>query len=246
MLTYSLRKEVRQMAPVWAGGLLIALFLALGMSGTEVGTFGIRVPWSTFLVPLLAVICSLLATAAFGREMAMGTLSSMLAAPEPRSRWWREKVAITGAALLTVAVAFTLIVLSSPAVRSDVGLTAALASSWIIPWCALGPGVYLTLLLRHPVGAFWLTMLIPGGIATALISVGPWLGIATTETALWLICSVLFVYGATGLVLSKREIDRWQDTGFGTQELTLALPGLRRRSGDDAVERVHRRTPLRS
>ena len=133
----------------------------------------------------------------------------------------REKLLVGVSMLVMLVILCGLTYLSSRAEFTGDELRSVWPTLVLLPWCALGVGVFLTLSLGHPAGACWLTLLLPAGVATALITLWPRLPLGSPEPPGWIWVTVFAAYGAVGLLLAWQRLRRWQDTGVGALEISF-------------------------
>lgn len=161
----------------------------------------------------------LLALSTFGREIGLQTMPLMLSQPLERQQVWRSKI--------SVFAAFAVIAFSAAGYcggfnqsrRLDLGdLLTAIAVVLVLTSGAL----WITLLVRQVLAAFWLSFLAP----IAVVSVGALLGVPD-----WLIFILFLIYSIAGFIFARRQFLALQDTawtggvitfGFNRAEATAA------------------------
>ena len=148
----------------------------------------------------------LLALSSFGRELGLKTLPFILAQPVERGRiWWSKLLVLAVFVILCydgwcLSDSLCFIVLPARLVPAEV-----LVYSGLFAIVLAAGGLWMTLLLRQTVGAFWLALLIP--MAT-IIAIQAFAG------ADWMIFAALGLYTVAGFFLARRQFLRMQDTAW--------------------------------
>lgn len=231
-------------------------------------------PHALFFVTPLVLFFGVLALAAgsFGREINMGTFSSLLAQPVERRRIWRAKFAPLGIVTVLIFAAYC----ASWLVRMHTGwinpgnfgaiflkgsFATAAGIGALFALMALSGGLWTTLLLRHTIAAFWVAFLIPAGalivellvdarlvrILSALADPGDnKAGLEHARAIIYCGMVVLGVaYSIAGIIFSRRLFLRAQDVaGFGNAFSVFSgrSPEAARKSSDG----IRRRRPARA
>lgn len=210
-MTIRLRKEIREVLPVFAGMLLLMVAPRLIWHG-EAEALGM------FTIAIFALGCLGMAAMAFGSEFQYRTLGLLLAQPVKRSVLWNEKMAVLGTAMALAFVAvLACLSVASPDKALPPGLLVVLATVLLCAFCGTP---YLTLLARSGLGgavfAAALPMFLAGCAAAAITHFRP---------------QVQPEYPAVGCLLLYCPVMCWRGyRRFGCLELkdgpveTMALP----------------------
>ena len=154
-------KEVRQMAWPWAGVMGVALFVAVRTFGNGAAEPLQLGPWRDVTEGALAlgtfVGTALLAALPLGSEFQYRTLAQRLSQPIDRREVWRQKFAITIAAVAPPAAIFVAVL-----VRRDGLPFATMAAAWML--VTLFGAIPVTLLARSIIGAMVLNEIPATGI----------------------------------------------------------------------------------
>ena len=193
-----IEKELRLMLPAFCAAMAMAIvpvwFLASDPQSNQiVGA------WLCMFGMIM------LALSVFGRETGLRTLSFIMAQPLERSRIWWTKMAVLGALAALVFDAWWLS--SSVASMLHPGqLPPSTASNLFTLWAVFtAGGLWMTLLLRQVIAAFWLNLLVPGAIAAVIEMIGG---------PDWLIYTALGLYAVAGFFLALRQFLHLQDTAW--------------------------------
>lgn len=202
-----------------------------------------RSPYSLFALTTAVLFFGLLlmATSSFGREISMGTFSSLLAQPVERRRIWRVKIGLlTLAAVLIFAAGFASCFLrihenwadlpgtmGALFLKNNFAKAAGLGALFAL--LALSGGLWTTLVLRHTIASFWVAFMVPAAaiilellvdaqlikIVSAIIGQdGPApRGHDPARIAIYGAMAALgVIYGIAGIVFSRRLFLRAEDT----------------------------------
>ncbi len=197
-----LKKEIRLLLPAFVAALALAIlpiwfvpaffFHAANDSNT------------TALVYCFGVL--MLALASFGRENGLKTLPFMLTQPLERARVWWTKIAVLALFVVLAFDAWGLsnilcsiirpVRLAPPEILASFGLFVAVFTAG---------GLWMTLLLRQTVAAFWLAVLIPMAAIHAMEDIGG---------AEWMAYAALGLYAVAAFFLARRQFLQMQDTAW--------------------------------
>jgi ABC-type transport system involved in multi-copper enzyme maturation permease subunit len=148
----------------------------------------------------------MLALSSFGREIGLKTLPFFVAQPLERARMWWTKVAVLA---VFVALAFNAWWLSGSlcSIHRPARITSpdALALGGLTVAVLTAGGLWMTLLLRQTVAAFWLTLLIPMGMIAVLDTIGG---------PDWMLCTALGLYAVAAFFLARWQFLHLQDTAW--------------------------------
>jgi ABC-type transport system involved in multi-copper enzyme maturation permease subunit len=201
-----IEKEIRLLLPAFVGALVLAILPVWLVPYDR---------WNPSALPIYLYLFGavLLALSSFGREISLKTLSFMLAQPLERGRIWWTKIAVLAVFLALGFDAWwlsaSLCSIHRPALLlppEDLG-----GFGLFVAVFAAG-GLWMTLLLRQTVAAFWLTLLIPMAASSALKLIG-----ATN----WMIFTSLGLYAVAGFFLARGQFLHVQDTAWTGGVLTL-------------------------
>ncbi len=227
MISIATKKELRMVLPEWSAAMLLAssplilLFLGIIFEATSPYNFSSL----ELSILLLALGCSWLATAVFGKENTHGTAELMYSLPLSRKQVCLRKA---GIAFLALGSSVTIFIVCTILARnwqpSEGGRF--LASSYEKAGCIVflitfGPGLLFSAFFRSFHEAFWLTILTPLSIIATI-------GYITVErfkdnTDALFIGSLSF-YGILAAILALVSLIRWQATGRATQNIVFRLP----------------------
>jgi hypothetical protein len=201
------KKEIRLLLPLWIGALsLLVLAACLLPANIEVRFFA------------AGVCCIILAAASYGMEFSYGTFSLLLAQPAPRERIWKAKAAVLSAALLSIALAFTICQKLAPTGPMN-------HQQWLEFFFVLSAtaGAFCAgIVVRQVFAAFWLAWLIPVEILVLSI-LGPGYFWSETHDA-WVFAVVpLVLYAGVGVWWSRLSYFRAQDLASEGQK-AVRLP----------------------
>jgi ABC-type transport system involved in multi-copper enzyme maturation permease subunit len=155
-------KDIRELFPAWAGAAGLALVAGLLFRwDSNLGSVGLPIYW----LGLVGLGVSL-----FGLELSQRTIGLILIQPVRRRNIWVEKSVVGAGCFLLAGLIFFVTGWSRQGLLSDPeGRTMFIAMSILMPMAAMGGGLGFTLLLRHVHGAFWLALLFPGLLLTAML-----------------------------------------------------------------------------
>jgi hypothetical protein len=225
-------KEIRLLLPAWR----VAVLLALGQ---------IFARQYDFYVAVLLFGLTIMALRTIGREASLNTFSSLLAQPAERIRIWQVKLSVLSVAFLTVLMvwlaAFSVALPNSSVDESDrENSSNLLFTICLVATATFTGGLWTTLLVRQPVGAFWLTLLAP---ATLLGISGIFLADSESKNLMFAVLSVVIgVYSIAGLFLARWLFFRAQDVGWSGG--VIALPEWKFLSRAATGEPVRARRPV--
>jgi len=221
-----LRKELRLLLPAWlaAMGMCVLPFLSTALNGFA-SDWREHLEFTVYAVP---VACAVVGISVFGREFSGGAFSLLLAQPCPRREFWNAKLWVLGGAVLTLL------------------LTAGITSLPFLPWregkmwlglwtlsalAAASGALWLTLLLRQLLAAFWLSLLLP---------LAPTLLISTAVDATrreWWIAAVLLLYSLVSFLAARKLFLHAQDVAWTGGAVTLPALWHRRTNQSPAARR---------
>ncbi len=235
-----LRKEVRLLLPSFAAALLLSFSIwllpsALGAASKSKALFTIL---SFVACPALVVMMAL---DSFGKEISGGTFPLLLAQPVARTRLWRIKTGLLGAATVIVLLSWVLSFHfhSFDSMARNMARNDPTAWKWTFHATAVlfalvtfSGGLWTVLFFRQVTAAFWFTLIVPGAIVigfTNLIERHP----DTWRNAMM---AALVLYSVAGFLWARRLFLRAQDvqpTGGA-----IAMPGWLKfgRQSPDAIE----------
>jgi len=187
------KKEVRLLLPAWG---MVAILSTLSLSYIDS-------PMNAYIA---FVGMSILAVTSFGREIASGTFSNLLAQPTDRRVIWWTKTGVLVTALAAIAGELWL-------GRGLILLKSASDEAWLwslsIP-VAIASGYWAVLLLRQVVAALWLAILMPTTLYLGVLTVGDRYAVSETGRANALLVS-LTLYSVAGFWWSWRLYRKAQD-----------------------------------
>ncbi|NBV25490.1 MAG: hypothetical protein EBS05_26720, partial [Proteobacteria bacterium] len=155
-----LAKEARALLPFWAA---CAAWITLPFC------LSLRDP-ASYAFSGFIFACGVLGPVSVGHEFAHGTLGTLLALPIPRSQIWREKLMVTGTALVSLSVLLVGLIQGTERWSLIIGREPSLDPGTLVLFCAvvlmipiLGfcTGPALTLITRNSLGGGALTVCIP-------------------------------------------------------------------------------------
>jgi len=216
-------KEIRLLLPAFGGALALAILPGWLLPYHDLQN-PIALPAYLFLFGIV-----MLALSSFGREIGLRTLPFILAQPLERARIWRTKIIVLS---VFVAVSYAAWCLSG-ALCSLLGTALVLplrilASIGLFAIVFAAGGLWMTLLLRQTVAAFWLTIFIPLATTTAMQALGG------TD---WMIVAVLGLYAVAGFFMARRQFLRLQDTAWTGGVVSI---GRGRAAAEQSTLREHR------
>ena len=225
-----IRKEVRLLLPAWlaAMGLCLLPFLIAALNSFDPAQT--HVHFALYTIP---IACAILGLASFGREFSGGAFSLLLSQPRPRHEFWNAKLTVLGVAVLTVLMAIMLTTFPFLPSRE----AAYLFWLWALAALVATTGaLWMTLLLRQLIAAFWLSLLAPLAV-TLLIS-------ATPDEVLrkWFLISTLLAYSLAGYLFGRKLFLTAQDVAWTGGTLTLPTP--RRWLRRDTSPQLRKSRPL--
>ena len=164
------KKEIRLLLPGWLAVLLLEVVLPWLWYDVNV-PIGVMPFWYNSVMSFLFFLgMILLALDSFGREFSLGTFQSLLSQPIERRQIWRTKITV----LLFAAALIFDAYFASCELRVHQGIIEsdfrnAMIGSGAALFVALAGGLWTTLLLRQIATAFWITILTPAGLLTAIM-----------------------------------------------------------------------------
>jgi ABC-type transport system involved in multi-copper enzyme maturation permease subunit len=169
LLSPPIVKEVRALAPIWAGAIAVSAWAWLGVNVTEANRSAIGSSFFTYLFVAAGLVGSAfgaigLGAMAFGHEHTYGTVTFLLSQPIDRRRLLLNKlsvlVAMVGTLIAVTAALFWPMLRGGPSPHTSLGfaVVAAVSSLSLAPW--------LTLLCRSPLAGAVFAVGIPGLTAT--------------------------------------------------------------------------------
>lgn len=202
-----LEKEIRLLLPAFAGALALAILPVWLMPYTD--------PWNPSGAPPVLYLLGtlLLVLSSYGREIGCKTLPFMLAQPLERARIWWTKIAVLAVFVVLVFDAWCLstglCAMHRPALWPA---PADMASGVFFAAALVAGGLWMTLLLRQTVAAFWLAILIPLAVCLVIEALGG---------EEWMMFPALGLYAGGGLLLSRWQFLCLQDTAWTGGVLSL-------------------------
>lgn len=222
-----IRKEVRLMLPAWlaAWGLSALPFFVAVLNAFE-PTSQTHIHFGLYTVP---IGCAILGLSVFGREFSAGVFSLLLVQPRPRREFWNAKLLVLGVGVFSVLL--TVALTSFPFLPHQE--SEKLLGMWTLAAVVAATGaLWLTLLLRQLLAAFWLALLAPLAI-TLLISALP-----DEDVRKAVLIFVLVIYSGASLLLGKKLFLSAQDVAWTGGTLTLPTPrSWRSRRGANGLRR---------
>jgi ABC-type transport system involved in multi-copper enzyme maturation permease subunit len=220
------KKEIRLLLPGWLAVLLLEVVLPWLWDEVNV-PIGVMPFWYISIMPFFFFLgMILLALDSFGREFSLGTFQSLLSQPIERRQIWRTKIMVLlFAALLIFAAYFASCELrfyhglKIPAWQANPTLIESnfrnlMFGSYVALLVALAGGLWTVLLLRQSAAAFWISILAPAWLLTAIMFFFPdrFSNIdRIVETVLY---SAAGLYTVAGFWLAHRLFHRAQDVAW--------------------------------
>ena len=220
------KKEIRLLLPGWLAVLLLEVVLPWLWYDVNV-PIGVMPFWYISIMPFLFFLgIILLALDSFGREFSLGTFQSLLSQPIERRQIWRTKIMVLlFAAALIFAAYFASCELrfyhglKIPAWQANPTLIESdfrnlMFGSYVALLVALAGGLWTVLLLRQSAAAFWITILAPAWLLTAIMFFFPdrFSNIdRIVETVLY---SAAGLYTVLGFWLAHRLFHQAQDVAW--------------------------------
>jgi ABC-type transport system involved in multi-copper enzyme maturation permease subunit len=189
-----LAKEIRLLLPAFGMALLLAVAPVWLLPNQTVNDLQPNTSYPFLLGTIM------LAVSSFGREFTLNMYPLVMAQPLARSRVWWTKVVVLMAASATVFGAWCLA--CGTRVHLESGEVAAVG---LIEMAIFAGALWTTLLLRQITAAFWLTILVPAAVATAISAVG-----GGNRTVL----AGLGLYSIAGFLLAWWQFFRAQEIGW--------------------------------
>jgi ABC-type transport system involved in multi-copper enzyme maturation permease subunit len=216
-----IEKEIRLLLPAFAGALVLAI-VPVWLLPVEPRNPGAIAGWFYLFGAVM------LALSTFGREVGLKTVPFILAQPLARSRiWWTKIVVLVVCSALTYDAWWLSACVSSVVRPGGLMPPEALALSALVVAVLTAGGLWMTLLLRQIVAAFWLALLIPWVIIVSLEALGG------TD---WIICAALGVDAVAAFFLARWQFLHLQDTAWtggvvslGSSRVVAASADLRER-----------------
>lgn len=237
------RKEIRLLLPVWITALLLIVApIPLGQlcDFNEATTYLYSSATAKLTLLGLAVGCSLLGLAGFGREMSSHTFSLLLSQPRSRREFWRAKTSVLLGALVILALFLGLgnRQCIPPPERGETTLLWLLTAG-----VAVTGGLWTTLLFRQIITSFWISVLLPFAILASVMSLDD--DVAEARTRNIIVTLLLLAYSVAGYFFARWQFRHAQDTAWTGGNLSLPsagrwLPGKRTKT---ARPKMH---PLRA
>lgn len=232
-----LRKEIRLLLPSFLTALLLSFSVWLiPLEGSR--TSGWREALFLFPCLLCPVIFVMTALDSFGREVGSGTFSNLLVQPISRPRIWGTKTLLLGAALGIIFCSWWLSYLLHvhvPRSPTNPELHGLAFGTSLFALAVFAGGQWAVLLFRQVAAAFWVTLIVPGALAMAVI------GLTTKhpERTEPLLLAVFAIYCLAGVSLSRWLFLRAQDVSWTGGN--IALPEVRSLWGWSAGRMSYRR-----
>jgi ABC-type transport system involved in multi-copper enzyme maturation permease subunit len=216
------RKEIRLLLPSFAAALLFSFSGLLFPQDPGVPNLrGLAAGVAWLFCPAMVVMMAL---DSFGRELASGTFTNLLAQPVPRLRVWRTKIVVLAGALAIVFSAWRLCFLvfqqnAARTITSQEGHQVTVAAGLFV-LAVFSGGLWSVLLVRQVAAAFWMTLFVPGALALVTAHVAGKFG-APAEP--WLI-GILAAYAVAGFWGARRLFLGAQDVHWTGG--AIAIPGI--------------------
>lgn len=258
-----LKKEIRLLLPSTAAALALVIVLPWFW----------RSPYSLFSMTTVALFFGLLvlATTSFGREITMGTFSSLLVQPVERRRIWWTKIGLLLAAATLVFGAYCISCLlrindlwinpltshSLLYLKNNFAMAAGIGGVFVM--MALSGGLWTTLLFRNTMASFWVAFMIPAGtlmlellLDARLVKMVALLMVQPGEEADGHLARVLIykallvlgvIYGIAGILYSKRLFQRAQDADSSGKSFAL-FSGSAATDAKNAARAIRRPRPV--
>ena len=220
------KKEIRLLLPAWLAVLLLEVVLPWLSYGVDV-PIGDMPFWYIGAMSFLFFLgIILLALDSFGREFSLGTFQSLLSQPMERRQIWRTKIMVLlFAALLIFAAYFASCELrfhqelKIPAWQTNSTLIESvfrnlMFRSYVAWLVALAGGLWTVLLLRQSAAAFWITILAPAGLLTAIMFFFPDRFSNLDKIVETVLYSAAGLYTVAGFWLAHRLFHRAQDVAW--------------------------------
>jgi ABC-type transport system involved in multi-copper enzyme maturation permease subunit len=212
------KKEIRLLLPGWLAILLLEALQPWFWREAD-DAFGVAPVIFFFGIIILAVD-------SFGREFSLGTFQSLLAQPVERRQIWRIKITVLifAAALIFAAYFASFELLFHQALKIPVwsvnpkilgsDFHQAMFGSVVATLIALVGGLWTALLLRQIAAAFWITFLVPAGLAMTIFFFLPAKLSNNDHVVIPLLYSVAGLYIVWGFWLAHRLFHRAQDAAW--------------------------------
>jgi ABC-type transport system involved in multi-copper enzyme maturation permease subunit len=217
------RKEIRLLLPSFAVACGLAYFNQFTPNPFLPGHGQMSPYWYLLPFVLCPLMVAMLALQSFGAEMSSGTFPALLAQPVPRKTIWNTKILLLALAVLVIAFFWC----ATFKVRAT--STGYHFKSWplvevvgLIAMVIVSGGLWTVLLLRQITIAFWVTLLIPIGIASSVFC---FVQDEPYEFIGRMVMIALGVYSIAGFLFARRLFLRAQDVQWtGTN---IAMPEVR-------------------
>ena len=210
-----LKKEIRLLLPSWLAVLSLEVVLPWLWYDVDV-PIDVMPFWYIGVMPFLFFLgMILLALDSFGREFSLGTFQSLLSQPIERRQIWRTKITV----LLFAAALIFDAYFASCELRVHQGIIEsdfrnAMIGSGAALFVALAGGLWTTLLLRQIATAFWITILTPAGLLTAIMFFFPDRFSNIDKIVETVLYSAAGLYTVSGFWLAHRLFYRAQDVAW--------------------------------
>ena len=244
-----LKKNVRALLPFWAATVawMIAPFL-----------LGSRDPFE-FALPGFLFGCAVLGPVCVGYEFQHRTMGALLAQPIPRAQVWREKLAVTGAAILSLSVVLLALLFISPgwddlryraATKEPLQMAQYVAVFALVPIIGFCTGPTWTLLARTAIGGGTLSFLCPWALmlAGALLFLPTRSKTTAVEEQFFMNYALVVggVYSCAMFALGFVRFQRLEDSGTSSPELAWPTQLSKAAEWFSARGKVGRRSALGS
>jgi ABC-type transport system involved in multi-copper enzyme maturation permease subunit len=220
------KKEIRLLLPGWLAVLLLEVVLPWLWYDVNV-PIGVMPFWYNSVMSFLFFLgMILLALDSFGREFSLGTFQSLLSQPIERRQIWRTKIMV----LLFAAALIFAAYFASCELRFHHGLKIPawqaiptliesdfrnlMFGSGVALLVALAGGLWTVLLLRQTAAAFWITILAPAWLLTAIMFFFPDRFSNMDKIVETVLYSAAGLYTVFGFWLAHRLFHQAQDVAW--------------------------------
>jgi ABC-type transport system involved in multi-copper enzyme maturation permease subunit len=216
------QKEIRLLLPAFAGALALAILPAWLLPFDPRNAGPLTAYFFMFGIVLLAL-------SSFGREIGLRTFPFLLAQPLERARIWWTKILVLAVFMSLSYDAWCLSGSLCSALRHELllpPLVLTFVGFFLVVFAA--GALWMTLLLRQTVAAFWLTLFLPFATITAIQGIGG-------ED--WMVFTALGLYAAAAFFLARWQFLRLQDTAWTGGVVSI---GRGRADAEQSASREHR------
>ena len=229
------KKEIRLLLPSFATALLLTFSVWLvPLDASRASSW--REALSIFPFLLCPAMLVMTALDSFGREVSSGTFANLLAQPISRPRIWGTKTVLLAAALGIIFCSWWLsYFFHAPSGPTKPELQDLAFVTSLFTLAVFAGGQWTVLLFRQVAAAFWVTLIVPGALAMAVVG----LTAKHPERAGPVMAVVFAIYILAGVLLSRRLFLRAQDVSWTGG--TISMPEVRGLRGWFAERVSHRR-----